>query len=130
MKSNMFTSFVCSTLLAIPVSAIAQTYGNGNPFMDNGKSIPIYERSKSNPGRPKIPSQQHIECVYTEGTLHFFFAFPEGECLLTVTDSFSGISTQYSFDSAEPAEIFVGEIQTGSIEIQTANGHEYFGSID
>jgi len=60
MKSNLFTSFVCSTLLAIPVSAIAQTYGNGNPFMDNGKSIPIYERSKSNPGRPKIPSQQHI----------------------------------------------------------------------
>lgn len=130
MKSNLFTSFVCATLLAIPVSANAQSYGNGNPSMDNGKSIPIYERSKSNPSRPKIPSRQHIECVYTEGTLHLFFAFPEGECLMTVTDSFSGISTQYSFDSAEPAEIFVGEIQTGSIEIQTANGHEYFGSID
>lgn len=129
MKSNLFTSFVCSTLLAIPVSAIAQTYGNGNPSMDSGKHIPIDQRNKEKPDRPKIPSQQHIECVYTEGTLHFFFAFPEGECLMTVTDSFSGISTQYSFDSAEPAEIFVGEIQTGSIEIQTSLGYTYEGTI-
>ncbi len=130
MKRILIRIFASATFAIVPISAIAQTYGNGNPSMDSGKSIPIYERGKGNPSRPKMPSMQNIECVYADGTLHFFFAFPEGECLMTVTDSFSGISTQYSFDSAEPAEIFVGEIQTGSIEIQTANGHEYFGSID
>ncbi len=97
--------------------------------MDNGKHIPIDQRNKEKPDRPKMPSMQNIECVYADGTLHFFFAFPEGECLLTVTDSFSGISTQYSFDSAEPAEIFVGEIQTGSIEILTSLGYTYEGTI-
>lgn len=127
---NLFTSLAFATILAIPVSASAQSYGNGNPSMDNGKSIPIYERGKGSPGRPKMPSQQHIECVYAEGTLSFFFAIPEGECIVTVTDSFSGMSTQHSFDSAEPAEIYVGEIQTGCIEIQTENGHQYTGIIE
>ena len=37
---------------------------------------------------------------------------------------------QYYFDSADSAEIYVGEIETGSIEISTANGNEYVGLID
>lgn len=129
MKRKFFIPFAFATITIVPVSAIAQSPSNGNPSMDNGKHIPI-DTKKGVPGRPKMPSQQHIECVYADGTLHFFFAIPEGECLVTVTDSFSGMSTQHSFDSAEPAEVYVGEIQTGCIEILTANGNQYTGIIE
>lgn len=130
MKRKFFIPFAFATLTIVPVSAIAQIPTNGNPSSGNGKYIPIDKRNKEKPDRPKMPSQQHIECLYADGTLHFFFAIPEGECLVTVTDSFSGMSTQHSFDSAEPAEVYVGEIQTGCIEIQTANGNQYTGIIE
>jgi len=129
MKRKPFIKAVAlATLTIASAPAIAQNPSNGTPSLDTGKHIPI--KKEKNPGRPKMPSQQQIECVYADGTLHFFFAIPEGECLVTVTDSFSGMSTQHSFDSAEPAEVYVGEIQTGCIEIQTANGHQYTGLIE
>ena len=122
------TALALTLLLAVP-TAFAQNRSDNKNQKETTEVIKIERQERPPIGRPKIPSQQHIECVYTEGTLHFFFAFPDGECLMTVTDSFSGISTQYSFDSAEPAEIFVGEIQAGSIEIQTSLGYTYEGTI-
>lgn len=129
MRRQTKTALAFALLLAAP-TAFAQDKGGIKNQEDTTKVIKIERNKKSPVGRPEMPSQQHIECLYADGTLHFFFAIPEGECLVTVTDSFSGMSTQHSFDSAEPAEVYVGEIQTGCIEIQTENGHQYTGIIE
>lgn len=116
--------------LALTLNASFAQVNNSDKTAKEPSKI-IIERSDKKPlTRPQMPSRQHIECLYAGGSLSFFFAVPEGECVLTVTDSASGISMQYYFDSADSAEIYVGEIETGSINISTANGNEYVGLID
>lgn len=84
----------------------------------------------SNPHRPKAPSKQHIECWYCDGELSFDFVIPEGECTLYVTDYATGFITQYSFDSSDHANVYVGALPNGgSLEIHTETGHTYTGTI-
>ena len=51
------------------------------------------------------------------------FAIPEGDCVLTVTEEQTGMSSGYSFDSAPTAQVYIGEIWNATIEINTENGH-------
>ena len=48
--------------------------------------VPIDKDLKTDWGRPKAPSKQHIECWYCDGELSFDFVIPEGECTLYLTD--------------------------------------------
>lgn len=129
MKTKLKSGLTLALALTLNAS-FAQVNNSDKTTKEPSKIIIIERNKKTDPNRPKMPSRQHIECLYAGGTLSFFFAVPEGECVLTVTDSASGISMQYYFDSADSAEIYVGEIETGSIEISTANGNEYVGLID
>lgn len=80
--------------------------------------------------RPKAPSRQHIECFYEEDSLHFQFEIPEGHCTLVVTDSMTGVSLTYDFDSGVYAIVNVGELSSAHIEITTANGNIYEGELE
>ena len=96
----------------------------------NGKVIVIAIDPKISAGRPKAPSKQHIECWYCDGELSFDFVIPEGECILYLTDYATGFMTQYAFDSADDADVYVGSLPNGgAIEISTESGHTYHGEI-
>ncbi|MDE7438588.1 MAG: hypothetical protein K2M93_08905 [Muribaculaceae bacterium] len=102
-----------------------------SPATDSGgKTMIIIHNPIGGNGRPKAPSKQHIECWYCDGELSFDFVIPEGECTLYLTDYATGFMTQYVFDSADHADIYVGALPNGgSIEINTASGHIYYGQI-
>ena len=91
----------------------------------------IITQPKPNPnGRPQLPSRQHVECVYVDGTLHFDFVIPEGEAVLTVTDGLTGISARYVFDTDAHAEVTIGYLSAASLEIHTDAGNTYTGTIE
>ena len=98
-----------------------------NPINSHRTYITIQPVPKNPGGRPKIPSMQHIECWYEDGMLTLDFAIPEGDCVLTVTEEQTGMSSGYSFDSASTAQVYIGEIWNATIEINTENGHSYKG---
>lgn len=77
--------------------------------------------------KPKSPSRQNIDCIYSDGILSLYFLLPEGEATLTVTDLSTGLSSQYVFDSTEPADIYIGELPSAYIYIETEYGHAYEG---
>lgn len=77
--------------------------------------------------KPKSPSRQSIDCIYSDGMLSLYFLMPEGEATLTVTDLSTGLSSQYIFDSTEPADIYIGELSAAYIYIETEYGHAYEG---
>lgn len=80
--------------------------------------------------RPKSPSRQSIDCIYSDGMLSLYFLLPEGEATLTVTDLSTGLSSQYIFDSTEPTDIYIGELPAAYIYIETEYGHAYEGEWD
>ena len=121
------------TALAIILTSTPFIKADGkSPATDSGgKIIIIIDNPKGENGRPKAPSKQHIECWYCDGELSFDFVIPEGECTLFLTDYATGFMTQYVFDSADHADIYVGALpDVGSIEINTASGHKYYGQIE
>ena len=90
--------------------------------------VPIRGKNPRNKNdRPKSPSRQNIDCIYSDGILSLYFLLPEGEATLTVTDFSTGLSTQYVFDSTEPADIYIGELSAAYIYIETEYGHAYEG---
>jgi|GEM_PF-1649199 hypothetical protein len=89
--------------------------------------VVISYKKRNNNNKPKAPSMQHIECWYEDGMLTLDFAIPEGDCVLTVTEEQTGMSSGYSFDSAPTAQVYIGEIWNATIEINTENGHSYEG---
>lgn len=104
--------------------------GNYNKTVSPDTTVPVRIVYPETKGRPKAPSKQHIECWYCDGELSFDFVIPEGECTLYLTDYATGFMTQYAFDSADHADIYVGSLPNGgSIEINTTSGHTYYGEI-
>lgn len=79
--------------------------------------------------RPKAPSAQYIECMYSDGELTFSFAIPEGDCSLALTDE-AGFTAHYYFDSSELSSIYVGDLTFAFIEISTAAGNYYIGYLE
>ena len=122
---------MCIALAMIFASATFIKADEKSPSADTGKKIDVtITYPKIGNGRPKAPSKQHIECWYCDGELSFDFVIPEGECKLYVTDYATGFMTQYVFDSADHADIYVGALPNGgSIEINTTSGHTYYGEI-
>ena len=122
---------MCIALAMIFASAPFIKADDKSPATDSGdKNIVIIINPKISTGRPKAPSKQHIECWYCDGELSFDFVIPEGECTLYLTDYATGFITQYVFDSADHADIYVGALPNGgSIEINTTSGHTYYGEI-
>lgn len=126
---NMKNKFIyLFALSALPFTAYPQ---NANSSEISATPVPvIITDTKTNPnGRPQLPSRQHVECVYADGTLHFDFVIPEGEALLTVTDGLTGISAQYVFDTDAHAEVTIGYLSAASLEIRTDAGNTYTGTI-
>ena len=128
--NNYFKKVSCLAVLsALAFSANADAPGASGA--DNSQqSIPIIIIDKKDKNlRPKLPSRQHVECVYIDGTLHFDFVIPEGEAVLTVTDALTGISAQYVFDTDAHAEVTIGYLSAASLEIHTDAGNTYTGTI-
>lgn len=121
------TSLIIGLLMALICSdqafaQMANQGGNSTPIV-----VPVYRKDRDRTDRPKSPSRQYIDCVYSEGVLSIGFLLPEGEATISVTDLASGASSQYGFDSAEPADIYVGELSAAYIYIETEYGHAYEG---
>ena len=86
------------------------------------KDIPL--RKKEIPvDRPKAPSAQRITASVANGVLFIDFAISEGESLLTI---FSTERTlEYTFDSAAPLMLNIGEMHDFQISISTEKGNCY-----
>ncbi|MDE6033732.1 MAG: hypothetical protein K2M09_08500 [Muribaculaceae bacterium] len=86
------------------------------------KDIPI--RKKEIPvDRPKAPSKQSVTAGVANGTLFINFAISEGESLLTITSTERTL--EYTFNSAAPLMLNVGEIHDFKISISTEKGNCY-----
>ena len=126
MKKKFFTLIMTCLIVGLPM------YADGKDKTTIGSETPVIVKIEypKNPNSPKAPSKQHIECWYCDGELSFDFVIPEGECTLYLTDYATGFMTQYAFDSADHADIYVGSLPNGgSIEINTTSGHTYYGEI-
>ncbi len=80
--------------------------------------------------RPKSPSRQYINCVYTDGCITVSFLFPEGEATMSVTDLTTGSSSQYMLETSEAIEIYTGILPAAYIYIGTEQGHSYEGEFN
>lgn len=120
-------SFLMAAFAVSAECGFSQTPSSGVMSPDP-VDIPIHHE-KGSPTRPQLPSRQHVECVYVNGTLHFDFVIPEGEAVLTVTDGLTGISARYVFDTDTHAEVTIGYLSAASLEIHTDAGNTYAGTI-
>ncbi len=122
--------FTCSTVLAEEQRA-------NDPKKETKTQSPkvfnviILEKSSGNKNkRPAAPSRQMVQCYYDGESIVIDFNFPEGECLVTVTDLYTGYPQSHTIDSSEnDIEIYVGDINESSIEISTEYGHNYSGIL-
>lgn len=122
------TSLITGLLIAL--MGTGQMYGQTPSQTTNPTPVVVIKIDRSvgkRTDRPKSPSRQYIDCVYSEGALSIGFLLPEGEATISVTDLATGLSSQYGFDSAEPADIYVGELPAAYIYIETEYGHAYEG---
>lgn len=78
--------------------------------------------------KPRVPSRQHIYCLYSDGSLDIEFSISEGEATLTVECPSGDIQLHY-FDSSEPTTIYIGSVTEASLTISTATDHSYSGII-
>lgn len=80
--------------------------------------------------RPGAPDRQRVSCYYDGETIVIDFYYPEGECLVTLTDLYTGM-TQCHSDNSSGLEISVpvGEIFESSIEVSTEKGNKYIGLL-
>lgn len=80
--------------------------------------------------RPGAPDRQRVSCSYDGETIVIDFYYPEGDCLVTVTDLYTGM-TQCHSDNSSDLEISVpvGEIFESSIEVSTEKGNKYIGLL-
>lgn len=89
---------------------------------------PIQLQPRPNPShRPKAPSMQRVNAVYSDGFLTFEFAYPEGECELQLMDLSTGEMVVEYFDSAVTEPVYVGYHSTASLTVTTENGNTYTG---
>ncbi len=114
-------SLAVACLIAIPGTAIADE--------PSGPSTPIVLMPKNKNDRPKAPSLQSISCWYDGEHLTIDFADPEGWCDITVVDEDDASAVSASFDSASPAEVYIGEHANATIYISTESGNEYVGYL-
>ena len=80
--------------------------------------------------RPQAPSRQFIDCFYENEQLFISFAIPEGEGFVTVTDCDSGSSETFTIDTSICSDIFIGDIESAVIDIQTSKGYLYQGILE
>lgn len=70
---------------------------------------------------------QQVNAVYSNGTLSFEFAIPEGQCQLILSDPTTGETVAAGFDSAVTEPVYVGYHATASLTVTTSNGNTYTG---
>lgn len=130
MKAKLLHSIAVTIIFCCSISVKADT--NDSTTQSEPTKVDLKSENLPIPskGRPKAPSRQHIECWYINGELTFDFVIPEGICTLSLTDYSTGFTTQYTFDSANHADIPVGPLPNGGlIEILTQSGNSYYGYI-
>lgn len=96
---------------------------------NNSITVTLEKVIKDRFKRPKAPSRQQISCIYSDGLLFINFLIDEGERTLSVTNNENGQVAIYTFDTAFPAEIAVGELSSATIEISTSAGNTYEGKL-
>lgn len=99
---------------------------------DKDKTNPITITDSGNQDkshRPKKPSRQIITCYYQNGEMFFRFTVDEGLCDVTVTDLKTGMPQFFEIDSSEDSYIYVGNLETASIVINTEIGNTYSGEF-
>ncbi len=125
---KIFTLILTVGILSVPLMSGAA--GESRP-VSNGSRILLQRHSSRNPHmRPNAPSRQLIDCTYNEGLLTFNFTFSEGMCDVYLTEISTGMTEVYSIDSSDlTASVYVGTIESLSIEIVTEQGHSYVGIL-
>ena len=73
--------------------------------------------------RPKAPSAQRVTASVANGILFINFAISEGECQMTITSPQQIL--EFSFDSADPLMLNIGELHDFQISIITEKGNCY-----
>ncbi len=102
-----------------------------NKYDVNKKSVPFKITPKSSTSRPRMPSHQQLYGEYCDGFLTVSFKIPEGNCVLTYSNSAIGIETSVEFDSSKEAKFFVGYGDAPiHITVTTSFGNEYEAVID
>ncbi|MDE5806969.1 MAG: hypothetical protein K2H76_02550 [Muribaculaceae bacterium] len=126
LQNNLLIALGGCLMMTSPFSLQA---GNDDPKKDTtvSQTIVVSKKKEVHPYRPKTPSRQSIECIYSDETLYVSFFIPEGECTMTVTDAETGLSLQYLFPTEETAEIYVGSLNAAYFEFETEAGHAYEG---
>lgn len=120
------STMLCMLLSSLIVSADNDDNDDLNPI-DNENEIELISNPGKPSGRPKAPSRQRISCHYTNGMLYIQFAVPEGNCELIVTNTETGDSQVYYFDSSFDAFINIGRLSSFELYITTEKGNSYFG---
>ena len=121
------TKFLVVAFIAM-VPAI--TIYSGNPG-SSPRTTTLGRNYKGKELKPRVPSRQIIDVVYNEEVLSLTFAYPEGECTLTLTEDATGFMTTHTFDSSDcSAEVYVGNIGPTTLELQTELGQTYTGHLD
>lgn len=119
----VLTFFAMTTALSLPVVA---DDNNGDPTISDPVSL-----QNKNPylgGRPKAPSNQQVWCTPINGYLYFSFVFPEGECVLYLTDGMTGETVTSTFDSETCEPVYTGYHSTAEIILNTSAGNTYCGA--
>lgn len=129
MRPTRFMYFFIAAIIA-SLSFIAEA-ANENGSVANGTTITLQSDTGNKPNkRPKMPSQQIIECVYDSGVLTIDFAIPEGICNITVSDITSGHVTRQTFDSSDlTVHVITGPLSESIVEIITEKGNTYCGVL-
>lgn len=120
------------TYLAITCSGMILTMHAENSAQETNQStITLTKSVRTNPiKRPKAPDRQIVTCTYDGEELNLNFVIPEGMATLSCTDE-TLLTATFEFDSTPlQVSIPVGKLWgTVSIELETANGNTYTGSL-
>lgn len=116
----MFYKFLLVFMLSI--ANVLTCYADDS----NVKDIPL-RKIEIPVNRPKAPSAQRITASVANGVLFIDFAISEGECQMTI--SANEQTLEYTFDSAAPLMLNIGEIHDFQISILTENGNCYESDI-
>ncbi|MDE6536196.1 MAG: hypothetical protein K2K82_09355 [Muribaculaceae bacterium] len=106
-----------SALLALPVGYTCMADDSENTPID------LNDKGLRPTKRPKAPSAQRVTASVANGVLFINFAISEGECQMTITSPEQIL--EFSFDSADPLMLNIGELHDFQISIITENGNCY-----
>lgn len=89
----------------------------------------IFKPIKYKGSRPKAPSRQVVSATISGEYLTVFFVIDEGEYTLGVTTADGVVTEHTNLDSAVPTQVYIGNLESATFEIQTSAGNTYVAEI-